>query len=561
MALAALGRENQPKEPLFRLIRFFRTANKRNIFRVRTIVVSRRTWVLLPAMSDSPDSTPKKAPIGNQAGPHDYPTNRLPPNAMVADLLPKQIQLCLSKAFQVLYSGAYRAAKTRGLCYWAVQRALEHPSAKVGLVRKCMVDLKNTTLRTLMEPDGDLPPVLPPGTYTYHKVPGEMEIRINGAGRIIPLGCDDPLKLGSVSLSCCGIDEGIELDFAEYSMLLARCSVHYTLENGEPNLNQIVTVTNPGPPSHFLYEQFFDGWKHRPPKKRSPEWELIETNMLENPFLPKRYVDQVIATHHGPSLRRAVYGEWIAFEGAIFPMFDGKTHERHFSGPFEEYIAGVDVGAAHKTAVRVHGIYTDNGEKCSHCVSELYASAMDGPTDEDGVPISLWDKTVKMCKEASRYYAPLTFAVDASAKMLKDHLRKAGLHVKELPTRDVLFGINLVKNALSTKVNDVPKMTFEPGLEGTKEYLSYRWKPKTGAARPDGKFESADKEGPIKQKDDAVDADRYMRVILDSRRSNDMTFFVPGAVNGEEPVVRRRSLFGSREMDFAKQLEEAMWTN
>lgn len=481
-------------------------------------------------MSDSPETVEKRAPIGNQAGPHEYPSERRSPYSTDIIVMPKQWQFIHSREREVLYSGAYRAGKTRALCVWAMLRALEHPGAKVGLVRKTMVDLKRTTLQTLMLRDGDLPPVLPEGSYEYHKVPGEMEIRLKDGGRIIPLGCDNPESLGSVSLSCCGVDEGIETDFAEYSMLFARCSVNYTLADGSQNVNQIVTVTNPGPPSHYLYDIFFKKFKDVPVKRRPKNIELIETNMLENPFLKDSYKEGQIQRHSGPMLRRVVYGEWVAFEGAVFPMFEEKRHISHFSGPFEEYIAGVDVGATHKTAVRVHGIY-GGSTKCSHCVSELYIDALSGGDD------SVWDQTVAMCKEASRYYAPLTFAVDASAKMLKEHLKKAGMHVKELDTRDVNFGINLMKNALSTEIDGRPRMTFEPGLAGTGEYYSYRWKPKTGAARPDGEFESAAKEGPVKENDDAIDADRYMRVILDSRRSNNMTFL--GAADDDDMMDRR----------------------
>lgn len=474
------------------------------------------------------------------AGVSDSGGGRRIRSSIDACVLPKQFQFISSRAFQVLYSGAYRAGKTRALCLWAVSRAMEHPSARVGLVRKTLVQLKGTTLKTLLEPDGDLPPVLPSGTYVYHKVPGETEILLHGGGRIVPLACDDPLKLGSVNLSCCGIDEGIELDFAEYSMLLARCSVHYVLGDGSRNVRQIVTATNPGPPSHFLYNQFFENWKFLPPDRRRGSRELIETNMLENPFLPKDYVDEVIASHSGPALRRAVYGEWTAFEGSIYPMFDPRVHERHFDGPFDEYIAGIDVGAAHRTAVRVHGIY-GGSDHCSHCVSELYVSADDvASSGEDS--LSLWDRTLDACREAASYYSPLTFAVDASARMLKDHMRRHGFHVKELPTRDVLFGINLVRNALSGRVSGVPRMTFEPGLEGTKEYLSYRWRPRLGGAlRADGGFEASDRESPVKRYDDAVDADRYMRVILDGRRSDDMSFIVPGYGREEELGVRRIS--------------------
>ena len=83
-------------------------------------------------------------------------------------LLPKQDLFVKATEREVLYSGAFAAGKTRCLCLKAVMRA-SHPGTREGLCRKHLVSLKATTLKTLLEPDGHLPAMLPKGTYTHHK--------------------------------------------------------------------------------------------------------------------------------------------------------------------------------------------------------------------------------------------------------------------------------------------------------------------------------------------------------------------------------------------------------
>ena len=84
---------------------------------------------------------------------------------MKFDLLPAQLDFIRAREREVLYSGAFGAGKTRALCMKLVSRLVGRPGAREGLARKHLVSLKATTLRTLLEQDGNLPPVLPRGTY------------------------------------------------------------------------------------------------------------------------------------------------------------------------------------------------------------------------------------------------------------------------------------------------------------------------------------------------------------------------------------------------------------
>jgi PBSX family phage terminase large subunit len=389
--------------------------------------------------------------------------------------MPKQAEFVASEKSEILYSGAFGAGKTRALCYRALRKASEHPAVKFGLCRKTMVSLKMTTMRTLLEADGDLPPVLLPGTYQYHKVPGEQRIRLHGGGEIIPFGCDDPQKVGSLQLTDCGIDECVELDKDEWDMLLGRVRVRYTRPDGTDNHRTLAGVCNPGDPGHFLHDIFF--------KQGGDDRHLIQTSAVENWYLPSDYVPKLTRTLFGAALERYVFGKWAISEGAVYPMLQPAIHWVHRPGPWLRYIGGVDYGFVNPMVLRVHGV---DGDGCSHVVAELYRTGVTS------------DGFAEICKVTSEHYSPIVFAVDPSAAELIMTMRRKNLSVVSA-NNDVLGGINAVQNMLMVDPDTKrPRLTMEPSCkQGNMEYLGYRWN------------DHKSKDEPVKRNDHAADADRY----------------------------------------------------
>ncbi len=390
-------------------------------------------------------------------------------------LMPKQAEFVASEASEILYSGAFGAGKTRALCYRAVRKASEHPAVKFGLCRKTAVSLKMTTMRTLLEPDGDLPAVLTPGTYHYHKVPGEQRITLHGGGEITPFGCDDPQKVGSLQLSDCGVDECVELDKDEWDMLLGRVRVKFTHADGSENVRTLAGACNPGDPSHFLHDIFF--------KQGGTDRHLIQTSALENWYLPDDYVPKLTRTLFGAALERYVFGKWAISEGAVYPMLNQAIHWIHRPGPWVRYIGGVDYGFVNPMVLRVHGL---DGDNCSHVLAEFYKT---GTTS---------DRFADICAATAEHYSPITFVVDPSAAELISLMRRRGLSV--IPgNNDVLGGINNVQNMLMVgEKTNRPRLTFEPSCkQGNTEYLGYRWNDKKT------------QDEPVKRNDHSCDADRY----------------------------------------------------
>jgi len=384
------------------------------------------------------------------------------------ELLPKQWDFVRSDVREVLYSGAFGAGKTRGLCHKLLTHAVV-PGNRVGLCRKTYADLRATTLKTLLQEEGDLPPVLPEGTYLHNK--SEHTIQMQGGGEIFYFGFDSPLKRGSLNFGAVGIDEGIELDEDEYTMLLGR------IRNTAAAVRQIFTATNPGPPTHFLFERFID----RPHAER----QLIQTNSLENPYLPDDYI-ALLKSFTGTSYDRYVMGNWVGFEGLVYDSFDRDKHVIEKPGPWKRVVLGVDEGYTNPAVIVALGLDSDGR---GHVFKEFYRAQV------------LQDEFVRTVKAMATETGAEVAVVDPSAAGLIQALRQAGIDA--VAANNAVFeGIQAVQTRLACAGDGLPRLTVSPTCEETlRELQTYQWK--------------KNKDEPVKEYDHAMDALRYAVMHLE----------------------------------------------
>jgi len=395
---------------------------------------------------------------------------------------------------EILLSGAYGSAKTRTLCGRAIRKA-QHPGARICITRKTHTSLIATTVRTLLEPDGDLPPVLPGGTYVYKEQKGRLFL--NGGGEMVFCGCDNHLRLGSEQFSDVMIDEGIETEESEYVMLLGRMRVQYSMPDGSPNIRSIATATNPGSPVHYLYKRFY--------KEKVADRLCLESNTQENYYLPDDYRDS-LSKLQGVFRQRYFLGMWVAFEGAIYPMWSEDIHCIRRQGPWDYFVAGVDVGTAHPSVIRVHGCR--NGSVASHVVAEFHEAGVISP------------RFVDYCVETAAHYNPIVFVIDSAAADVSKQMSERGLMVV-LADKDVLPGIRGIQSDLSYSPVQQPLLTMDPTCEkGNQEYGFYRWK--------------EGREEPEKEQDDALDSDRYARQYIRAGYGAGGGLVMLGDATGEE---------------------------
>lgn len=401
---------------------------------------------------------------------------------MKYELLPAQLKFIRSEDREVLYSGAFGAGKTRAVCLKLVSRVCGRPGAREGLCRKHLVSLKATTLRTLLEPDGNLPPVLPAGSYEHNK--SERTIRIAGGGSIFYFGLDDGdgyTKIGSLNLSGCAVDEAVELREQDWTMLRGRVR----LDVGDLPM-QIYGACNPGPPSHFLATRFgLAGGA-----ECSSNCAAYSTKSLDNVFLPQAYLDD-LKTLTGVAYARYVEGLWRGSDGLVYDNFDRHVHmtER----PKEEFkraIVGQDEGYTNPACMLV---VLEDGDGRLHVAKEWYKSNQ------------LEREVVEQAKLIQEEYDVENFLVDPSAAKLRASMHAANLPVSSADN-DVFGGIQQVQQRFAAGSDSRVRLTIDPSCVNlVRELESYEW---MGSS-------SGFQDRPRKENDHAMDALRYAVAYFD----------------------------------------------
>jgi PBSX family phage terminase large subunit len=397
------------------------------------------------------------------------------------ELLPPQLRFIKAKEREVIYSGAFGAGKTRALCLKLASRVIGFPGSREGLARKHLVSLKSTTLRTLLESDGNLPPVLPLGSYTHNK--SERTIKVHGGGTIYYFGlgdAEDYQKIGSLNLSGCAVDEAVELTEADWTMLRGR--VRLKLDGQSM---QLYGACNPGAPSHHLARRFGLAGGY----KAADNCKAIQTRSPDNFFLPEEYVKDLMSLT-GVAFERYVEGKWRGGEGLVFDRFDRSIHVREREEEWKRIVVGQDEGYTNPAALVVLG---EDSDGRLHILEEWYRT---NQLEED---------VIKAAKDIASRYRVESFVVDPSAAKLR-----ASMHSSDLPVtpadNEVFPGIQKVQQRLPRAGDGKPRLTVDPRCENLiREFESYEW---LGGS-------SGFKDIPKKENDHALDALRYAVVYFD----------------------------------------------
>jgi len=403
------------------------------------------------------------------------------PQAIPIQILPKQAEYLQASERHVLYSGAVGAGKTRALCLKLAMRA-SHPGAREGLCRKHLVTLKATTLKTLLEGDGPMPPILPAGYYEHNK--SEKTIKLKGGGEIVYFGFDDPQKAGSYNLSGLAIDEAVELTDLDYAQGDFRVRVPV-----EGITRQVYGACNPGPPSHHLAKRFALGGGNTTPAVGS---RAIRTRSTDNFFLPADYLAQ-LGTYSGLAKARFVEGQWVGSDGLVYDRWDRTTFVVDRSGDrFERIVIGQDEGYTNPAVMLPVGV--DNDGRL-HVISEWYeAKRLEADVLAEAVRLN-------------QRHRPEAFVVDPAAAKLRAAMRNAGLPVREA-NNDVFPGIQRLQQRLVVPGDMRPRLTVSPTCANLiREFETYEWKVDRGR--------QSTKDEPKKENDHALDALRYAIAFID----------------------------------------------
>ena len=413
------------------------------------------------------------------------------------EVLPQQLKFLRSTAREVLYSGAFGAGKTRAICLRVAMRA-SIAGAREGLCRKTVVALKRSTLKTLLEPDGLLPPILPRGSYDYKKIDGE--IKIHGGGSIMLFGLEDAGRIASMNLSGVAIDECVELNEKDYTMLRGRIRLSL------PNLaNQIYGACNPSTPQHFLAKRFgLAGGA-----TCQPNCEAITTTSRDNWFLPMDYVED-LETMTGVARKRYVEGIWCGSEGLVYDQWDEDVFVvEEVPEQFDRLIVGMDMGYNNPAVLLLIGIKDDR----LFIVDEWYERQ------------KLEQEIVETALRWKELHPEIDcFVIDPSAAGLRASMRNVGLDA--VPAKNAVFsGIQTVAQRLrKNKVGDPMLVVHRKCSNLIREFGSYEW-----MSNQDGSM----KDQPKKEHDHALDAIRYAITNIDGLKTSPSIRMIDGIDNNQ----------------------------
>lgn len=219
-------------------------------------------------------------------------------------------------AHEVLLSGSVGSAKSLLMAHVAVTHCLENAGARFLLARRSMPDLKDTIYRTVldhMEED-----MVEGEDYETNSQKASITFA-NGSEIISRSWADKKFKrFRSLKISGAAIEELTENgdeDKQFYTELYARVG---RLPHVKENI--LISATNPDAPSHWAYKHFIS----EPTSTRHVYYSVT----TDNPFLPKWYVDSLLANLDEKMAQRLVYGKWIEIASEV--VYYSYSRENNF---------------------------------------------------------------------------------------------------------------------------------------------------------------------------------------------------------------------------------------
>lgn len=283
-------------------------------------------------------------------------------------------------------------------------------------------------------------------------------------------------KIRGLTLAGALLDEATLLPQSFFKMCLSRLRV--------PNA-KLFTTTNPDSKFHWLKTDFIDKFADDPEELASFKFKLDD-----NPYLTDAYKIALKKEYSGLWYRRFIEGEWVQAEGAIYDFFDEDVHVVQKPPTYaKSYYLGIDYGTTNAFAAVLIG-FNDDHSPTLWVEKEYY-----------------WDSKVMGYQKTDAEYAEdikrvfagypirLTY-LDPSAASFETELRRQKITVKQAKN-EVIDGIRFVATLLSQ--GDLVICKDCKNL--LKEIESYVW---------DEKSVRLGEDKPIKQRDHALDAMRYV---------------------------------------------------
>ncbi len=397
-------------------------------------------------------------------------------------LSPKQRAFVLDESRFPLYRGAIRSGKTYAGAVRSIDRRYRYPGTTQIIGGPSWSQLRDGTIRTLLR-------LINPRCIVKHNETTGQIVLDNGS-EFLCRTLDDPNVLRAIEAHDMWIDEIALCPPDAFDVGIARVSLPYA----DPTfVNSLWGTTTPRGTDFTL-----DVWGR---EGKPGGYSVIHSTIYNNRAnLPDGLIESLEAQYADtPFFAQELLGEYTAFEGLVYPMFERRKHVQAPPCDLRQcsaVVVGVDWGGIMPTAMVLLGQRASGG---IHQYAEYYRSGAD--LGDIGARLAEWAALAGVKSRALRV------ACDGSEPVAIATL--AGQFGAFAAEKDRATGIKLVAQRLSAH-----QFTISPECVNTiAEYGEYVWSSRRDAAtkvvyRTDT---------PIDHHADAMDATRYGLMALGQR--------------------------------------------
>jgi phage terminase large subunit len=330
--------------------------------------------------------------------------------------------------------------------------------------------LRDATLRTFLEVAGEL-------VERVSKSP-PINIVLKNGSEILLRSADQPDNLRGPSISWWWGDEASYCAHDTWRVMIGRLRQYGRAGSAW------ITTTPKG--KNWLWQIFVrDHAQHA-------DYRSFRLATLENPFIEMEFYHSLANAYVSDFARQELEGEFVSFEGLIYPEFDRHKHLAHVAPFTPTYtVAGVDWGFANPGCIVV--VEVGGGDMPAHVAHEEHTRRR---------LIEDWVRVAVQLRDAYKIH---TFFCDPSEPDYIRLFQAAGLKAQPA-NHTVNTGIQLVRARLVRRVGSNPALTFNPNcVHILSEFEQYCWMDNSTGL----------KEQPIKANDHGLDALRYAVIGID----------------------------------------------
>jgi len=371
-----------------------------------------------------------------------------------------------------LWEGAVRSSKTWGTLFRWLKFIPTAPKEDLCIIGRTERSAVRNIIRPLQSIIGD----------ECQWYPGKGECYIFGRLHVV-LGASDERAEGKIRGMTAGGLLGDEVTLWPESfwiMALSRLS---------PDNAQLFGSTNPDNPYHYLKKDYIN-------RKAELDMEVFSFKLDDNPFISKKFKDNLKKEFRGLWYKRFVEGLWVVAEGAVYDFFNEDEHVIvRPPAVAKSHVVGVDYGTGNPTAFGLFGMNYDAMPFIWMEREYYYDSQLDGRQKDDA---EYADDFVKWLGNTNID----SIIIDPSAASFKAALRKKGMFVIRDADNDVLNGIRTQARLMCNGSYKICK----PCEHSIMDYGAYLW---------DKNAMKKGEDKPLKQHDHTKDMERYVLHTLE----------------------------------------------